>query len=119
MAAVKGEAPMPAEQEITYSADGVEMRGVLATPDAGARGPAVLLAHEAPGLSEHCRDRARRLAELGYVAFALDAWGDARVLPLDEVRPRMMAWIADPTGLHLRVKAALDVLTGQPGVDAG
>ena len=110
---------MPAEQEITYSADGVEMRGTLATPDGGARGPAVLVAHEAPGLGDHCRDRARRLADLGYVAFALDAWGGAQTLPMDQIQPRLMAWVADPSGLHARTHAALDVLTAQPGVDPG
>jgi dienelactone hydrolase len=107
---------MPTE-EIAYSADGVEMQGFLATPAGGGRGPAVLVAHEAPGLTDHCRDRARRLADLGYIAFALDAWGDGRLLTVDEARPLLIAWIADPTGLRVRMRAALDVLSACAGVD--
>ena len=106
-----------AAEEIAYSADGAEMRGFLATPGGRGRGPAVLVAHEAPGLTDHCRDRARRLADLGYVAFALDAWGGGQVLTVDEARPRLIAWIADPSGLHARMLAALDVLTARAEVD--
>lgn len=107
---------MPTE-EIAYSADGVTMRGMLATPHGGGKGPAVLVIHEAPGLSDHCRERTRRLAELGYVAFAMDAHGEGQVLAVADARPRMMAWVADPSGLHARLSAALDVLLAQPGVD--
>jgi len=106
-----------AAEEIAYHADGVEMRGLLVTPTGGGRGPAVLVAHEAPGLTDHCRGRAQRLADLGYVAFALDAHGDAQVLGVDDARPRLIAWVADPTGLHARMQAALEVLTGSEEVD--
>jgi len=107
---------MPA-REVAYSADGADMLGFLATPDGGGRGPAVLVAHEAPGLTDHCRDVARRLAALGYVAFALDYHGGGRPLPIEEAQPRLRAWIADPAGIRRRAQAALDVLLAEPGVD--
>jgi len=44
----------------------------------------VLVSHEGPGLTEHCRDRARRLAQLGYVSFALDYHGGGRPIPLEK-----------------------------------
>jgi len=107
---------MPTE-EIAYSADGAEMRGLLATPDGGGCGPAVLVAHEAPGLMDICQERTRRLADLGFIAFALDAYGHGRLLTVDEARPQLIAWVNDPTGLHARTAAALEVLTATPGVD--
>src|ERR687898_755472 len=67
---------MVTTSEVEYEADGgVLMIGHLAVPadDAGAALPAVLVAHEAPGLDDVQRERADRLAERGYVAFALDA----------------------------------------------
>jgi hypothetical protein len=105
---------MPTE-EIAYSADGAEMRGLLATPDGGGCGPAVLVAHEAPGLMDICQERTRRLADLGFIAFALDAYGHGRLLTVDEARPQLIAWVNDPTGLHARTAAALEVLTATPG----
>lgn len=39
------------------------------------KGPGILVAHEAPGLTEHVKERACLLAVRGYVAFALDLYG--------------------------------------------
>ena len=66
---------------LTYEADGVRMMGYLAMDDArgGAR-PAVLIAPEAPGLDDYNRERCCRMAELGYVALALDFHGEGLVL---------------------------------------
>ena len=61
-------------------ADGRTMVGRLAVPAGAVVGatPAVLVAHEANGLDEHQRGRAEQLADLGYVAFALDCHGGGR-----------------------------------------
>ena len=40
----------------------------------------MLIAHEAPGLLEHSKRVALKLADIGYVAFALDYLGNGRVL---------------------------------------
>ncbi len=63
---------MTTAREIEYRADGKTMVGRLTLPDGEGRRPAVLIAHEGPGLDDHQRHRADELAELGYVAFALD-----------------------------------------------
>jgi dienelactone hydrolase len=39
--------------------------------------PGILVCHEGGGPNEHARERARMLAGLGYVAFALDMFGEA------------------------------------------
>jgi carboxymethylenebutenolidase len=54
------------------AADG-KMRGLLARPAAGDKFPVVLVIHENRGLTPHIEDIARRLAVLGYMAFAADA----------------------------------------------
>lgn len=104
-------------RDIPYEADGERMVGCMAVPEGGGSGPAVLVAHEGPGLTEHCRDRARRLAQLGYVAFALDYHGGGQPLPLEQAQPRLRDWVADPTGIRARARAAFDILRAEPGVD--
>lgn len=105
-------------REIEYQADGERLVGLMAVPTGGGSGPAVLVAHEGPGLTDHARDRARRLAQLGYVAFALDYHGGGKPLPMEQAQPRIRAWVADPAGIRARAQAALDLLTAEPGVDA-
>ena len=72
-------------EDVAYEVDGNGMLGHLAYDESrpGQRA-AVLLCHEGPGLDEHVKSRAERLAELGYVAFALDYHGRGMPLPLEE-----------------------------------
>lgn len=104
--------------EIEYEADGRTMIGRLAVPAGEGRHPAVLLAHEGPGLDDHQRSRADQLAELGYVAFALDYQGGGR--PMTD-RQAMMARLDglwhDPERTRGLARAGLDILLAQPRVD--
>lgn len=61
---------------IEYSANGVTFEGYVAYDDAveGQR-PGILIVHAWNGLGEYEQLRARMLAEMGYVAFALDVYG--------------------------------------------
>lgn len=106
-------------QQVNYqAADGRGYRGVIAVPDGAARHPAILVAHEAPGLMEHSRRVARRLAENGYLAFAFDYVGDGRVLTtMPEVMDQVGQWVSDPTALRLACDAAHGVLRGRADVD--
>src|SRR5262245_48778382 len=62
------------------------LEGYLAWDDAkvkpGATVPGVLVVHQWLGITDHERERSRRLAELGYVAFACDIYGKG-VRPAD------------------------------------
>jgi dienelactone hydrolase len=105
-------------EDIEYFLDGVRYVGHLAVPDGDDVRPAVLVCHEGPGLTDHARDRARRLAdELGYLAFALDYWGDGKPLPGDQVMPRLGALMGDPTITRARAQAGLDLLLAHPRAD--
>src|SRR5580658_1943312 len=107
----QGASPMKT-QDIEYHADGQRLVGQLAVDDAKAgKRPGIIVAHEGGGLSDHAKTVAWRLADAGYVAFALDYYGDG--LPLTDISqamPKIGAWMADPTGIRARAHAALEVL---------
>jgi dienelactone hydrolase len=104
-------------QPITYEAHGRSFTGWLADGSRGRPVPGILVAHEGGGLTDHAKDRALRLAEAGYVAFALDLFG-AIGLPLDEMRAVVQQLRADVPMLRTRATAALEVLQGHANVDA-
>ncbi len=67
-------------QEITYSAGGQTLKGYLAYNDSiKEQRPGVLVVHEWWGNNDYSRRRADMLAELGYVAFAVDMYGGGKV----------------------------------------
>lgn len=106
---------MVATREVIYQADGRRMIGTLALPDGNDGRPAVLIAHEGPGLDQHAKDLTVRLAEMGYVAFALDYNGEGR--PIDD-RDAMMARLgelsADPGRIREIGAAGLQILLDEP-----
>ena len=106
-------------QAITYEADGVSMIGQLAVGSGSRKRPGILVAHESPGVTEHVTRIAERLADLGYVAFALDYQGGG--IPVTE-RAEMMrrydAFMADPSHIRARTQAALETLLAHPVVDS-
>src|ERR1700691_2237326 len=100
MAATGGRygAPMATTRDITYEADGRTMIGTLALPDGSDQRPGVLVCHEGPGLDDHAKARAVRLAdELGYVASALDyPGGGTPITAREQMMPGIMELRADP-----------------------
>ena len=72
LAAVKGE-------EVEYKDGETVMKGYLAYDNSitGKR-PGVLVVHEWWGHNEYARKRARMLAELGYIALAVDMYGEGK-----------------------------------------
>jgi dienelactone hydrolase len=98
------------------SGDGVALTGYRADGSTGRRAPGILLAHEGGGLGRHTKERALRLARLGYVAFALDYYGEEDP-PLDRAMALGKALRADRPAFRARLQAGLNVLTAQPNVD--
>jgi dienelactone hydrolase len=105
--------------EIEYSYEGLRLVGEIAVDDnkAGKR-PAVLISHDAGGLSPHPKSTARRLAELGYVAFALDYYGDGLPLPPEQIGARFTELAGDPGRVRGLAKAGLEVLLANEYADA-
>ncbi len=72
--------PYILSREVKYTFEGTELTGFLSYP-ANASGPlpGVLVVHEWWGHNDYVRTRAKQLAGLGYVAFALDMYGSGKV----------------------------------------
>jgi dienelactone hydrolase len=105
-------------EDIAYDFDGTEMIGHLAYDDSHTgRRPAVLLSHEGPGLDDHVKGRAERLAGLGYVAFALDYHGGGIAMPIEQAMARLGVLMADPLLTRRLGLAGLDVLLAQDVAD--
>lgn len=110
-----------AGEEITYSADGTTLKGYLSRPaTAGGKRPAVLVVHEWWGNNDYSRKRADMLAGLGYVALAVDMFGDGKIVD----NPKDAGALAGEASKNLdvsekRFAAARALLAGQPDVDVG
>lgn len=106
-------------QTVEYTQDGTVMRGFLAYDD-GLKGkrPGVLVVHEWWGLNDFARERARKLAGLGYVALAADIYGGgATTRDREEAGKLAGALRGNPDLLRARAQAALKVLAADPRVD--
>lgn len=108
-------------EEITYEVDGQTYRGYLAYDESQTDVvPGVLVVHEWWGQNEYARRRARMLAEMGYVALALDMYGDGKVTE----HPADAKKFAGEVIEHLpsaerRFVAAAELLRAHPRVDGG
>ena len=104
---------------VEYKEGDNTLEGYLAWDDAtaGPR-PGVLVVHEWMGLGDYAKARARKLAALGYLAFAADIYGKG-------VRPKTPQEAAAQAGIYKndralmrrRVAAGLDALRSQPLCD--
>ena len=98
-------------ETIEYSENGASLKGLLVRPnDETPVRAGVLVCHEGPGRGDHVRRRLDLLAELGYVAFALDIYGDGSPVELDPTKifPRLMPWLEDRQVLRARALAGLN-----------
>ena len=108
-------------QSIAYQDGDTMLTGVLAWDDAvtGKR-PGVLVIHEWWGLNDYAKGRAEQLAKAGYVAFALDMYGDNKVTTHGKQAGEWMTQITSNIDLwKRRAGLGLDVLKSQQAVDAG
>jgi len=106
-------------QTVTFRQDGTALRGFLAYDD-GLKGkrPGVLVVHEWWGLNDFARERALKLAGLGYVALAADMYGGgATTRDREEAGKLAGALRGNPDLLRARAQAALQVLAADPRVD--
>ncbi len=100
------------EQPVTYSVAGVQMKGYIAYDKLkkGKR-PGVLVVHEWWGCNEYARRRARMLAALGYMAFAVDLYGDGKIASTPKEAGEMaMPFYEDPAKAKVRIEAAVNTL---------
>jgi dienelactone hydrolase len=107
------------EQVIEYVSAGRSFAGFLVEPDPppSSTRPGILVLHGGRGLGEHERQRSRMLAELGYVAFAPDVFGE--VFATRARGLEVIGGLVERTdALRARLADALAHLQAQPSVDA-
>ena len=106
-------------ETLSYDLEGATHLGFLAVDrDRAGRRPGVLVCHEGPGLGAHERVVCQQLAELGYVAFALDYHGGGKVLGRDEMMGTLGALRTDLDRTRALGISGLEVLIAQPEADA-
>lgn len=108
----------PEAQTVSFQGEKRRLRGYLARPEAGeGQFPGIVIIHEAFGLNANIRDIARRFAEAGYVALAVDLFsGSNRVLCMARFM-RGMLFRSFDHGAIRDLRAALGGLARQPDVD--
>ncbi len=79
--------------------------------------PGILVVHGGAGLDEHAKLQAHRLADLGFIVFACDMYGDGVAGDRQRVMARIKELTSDPTRLCQRARAGIEVLAGHPQVD--
>jgi len=112
--------PTLKEENVTYSANGVTMNGYVVY-DSSKQGkrPAVLVVHEWWGLNDYPKMRARKLAELGYFAMAVDMYGNGKIADNPTDAGKMAgAFYQNPQMAKSRFDAALNKLRSYSQVDA-
>lgn len=104
---------------VAYLDGDVLLEGFFAFDDAlTGRRPTVLINHTWVGRDEFVAGKAKKLAELGYVGFAVDMYGKGILgTNPDECMKLMQPLMADRFMLQQRMKAALAAVKLMPWVD--
>jgi dienelactone hydrolase len=104
---------------VDYRQGDTDLKGLLVYDNAAQTPrPGVLVFPEWWGLNDYPKHRAEQLAQLGYVAFAADMYGDDQVTDsAPEATKLMTAVKGDLDVLRGRAQAALDALKKDPHVD--
>ncbi len=112
-------APVIVGTEVTYEGDSITMKGYMAYDStiAGPR-PGVIVVHEWWGHNQHARNSADKLAKAGYIAFAVDMYGDGKqVSHPQDAGAFATAVMEDFDGAKARFDAALRALKANPDFD--
>ena len=106
-------------ETITYKDGDVTLKGMMAWDDAiSGKRPGVLVIGEWWGINDANKDRARRFAAAGYVAFAPDMYGDGIITKDPKMAGELMnSVIGDVKVWRQRAQAGLDILKADPNVD--
>ncbi len=104
---------------VEYKIDGASYKGVLAVDsDRAEKRPGVLVIPEYWGVNDYVTSRAAMLADMGYVAFVADMYGEGRVT---KDAAEAGEWSGQVKGdralMRRRVNAALEQLKAQPNVN--
>ena len=104
-------------EEINYQVQDQQYQAFVAYPEK-QNAPLILIAHSWAGRDEFVQNKAIELAQEGFVAMAVDMYGDARVGASTEENQSMMApLIEDREKLKSVITAAVETGKQLEGVD--
>ena len=112
--------PKLKEELVSYKIDTVNLTSYVYYDEnvTGPR-PAVLVIHEWWGLNDYAKMRAKKLAELGYIAMAVDMYGDSKMGDDPAAAEKLaMPFYMNPQLAKIRVDYALENFRKNPNVDA-
>src|SRR5215472_6157963 len=103
-------------ETVHYRQGDTEFQGLLVYDDAAqGKRPGILVCPEWWGLNDYAKRRAEMLAELGYVALAVDLYGDGQTTQLPDVARKLSGELkSNRPLLRLRINAALEALKKSP-----
>lgn len=107
------------EERVSYNSNGTKLDGYVAYNDRqqGKR-PGIVVIHEWWGLNDYTRNRAKQLAQLGYIAMAADMYGNGKTAATpDEAQQLATPFYKDPTLAKTRLDAAEEKLKQMPQTD--
>jgi dienelactone hydrolase len=107
------------EVDLTYQVGDAQCEGYLVFDESiKTPRPAVIVAHAWYGQDDFARDKARELAEIGYIGFAADLFGNRKNASSDEEAGSLIHPLyANRDLLQKRIIATFDTIAKQPMVD--
>lgn len=108
------------EENITYTGDSATMNGyVVYDENSDKKRPAVLVVPEWWGLNDYAKRRARELAGLGYIAMAIDVYGNGKIADNpDSAQKEAMPFYMNPQKAKTRIDAAIAKIKTYTQTDA-
>jgi dienelactone hydrolase len=105
-------APSFKEENITYYGDSATMSAyVVYDANTDKKRPAILVLPEWWGMTDYPKMRARELAKLGYIAMAIDLYGDGKTAENPELAGKLAGpFYANPQKAKTRIDAAIEKL---------
>ena len=107
------------EEAVSYAANGTTLNGFVAYDSTRQeKRPIVLVVPEWWGLTDYPRMRAKQLAQLGYLAMAVDIYGNGKIADNpDEALKSATPFYKDPQEAKARLEAALAKAKTYPQAD--
>lgn len=107
------------EEVVSYQVDSLNMNSfVVYDENIEGKRPAILVIHEWWGLNDYAKMRARKLAELGYIAMAVDMYGNGQMGNDPDAAGKLaMPFYTNPEMAKKHFNAALENFKNNPAVD--
>ncbi len=108
-------------EEVTYTSGGTTLKSYVAyNSNQKGKRPAIIVVPEWWGNNNYSKMRARKLAELGYIAIAVDMYGDDKIAANPaQAQEYATPFYKDPQLGKARIEAAVNKLKEYQQTDAG